>query len=98
MEHVLPAPGSSFCEWKGNASYWTVRVGSRVAERCAWSYEAPVKAFEALKGHLAFYCFAMDECRVGGEKASPQPGGFYGGWVTSHVVGPFKGGQGSWGW
>ena len=93
-----PAGGQSFCEWKGVARYWSLRVGTRVAERVAWSYPAPSPAFEALRDHLAVYAGPMDQCRVGDEVATPQPGGFYGGWVTSWVRGPFKGGPGSAGW
>lgn len=92
------APGSSMCEWKGAAAYWTVRVGTRVAERVAWSYPDPFEDFARVKDHVAMYCAPMDGCFVGGQRAQPQPGGFYGGWVTSHVVGPFKGGPGTAGW
>jgi len=92
------APGSSMCEWKGAAAYWTVQVGDRVATRAAWSYPDPFPEFAALRDHVAFYCAAMDMCLVGGERAQPQPGGFYGGWVTAHVVGPFKGGPGTSSW
>lgn len=91
------AVGTSMCEWKGAAAYWTVRVGERVATRAAWSYPDPFPELEALRDHVAFYCAAMDACLVAGERAKPQPGGFYG-WVTSHVVGPFKGGPGSGSW
>ncbi|MCA9650833.1 MAG: DUF427 domain-containing protein [Myxococcales bacterium] len=92
------APGASMCEWKGAAAYWSVRVGSRVAERSAWSYPDPFEEFAPLRDHLAFYCEAMDACFVGDQRARPQPGGFYGGWITDHVVGPFKGEPGSQGW
>lgn len=98
MEHVRQSPGSSFCEWKGSATYWTVQVGGREAKNVGWSYESPTPGFRPIKSHIAFYCSPMDACTVGGERAQPQPGGFYGGWVTSDVVGPFKGGAGSWGW
>ncbi|CAI5969020.1 unnamed protein product [Closterium sp. NIES-65] len=91
---------SSFCEWKGAATYWTVTIpqASKHLPRCAWSYERPTPLFQPITSHLAFYCAPMDACRVGGELAEPQPGGFYGGWVTKDIVGPFKGGPGSWGW
>ncbi|MEO0529434.1 MAG: DUF427 domain-containing protein [Planctomycetota bacterium] len=87
--------GRSFCEWKGAAEYWTVRVGDRVIENCGWSYPKPSKRFAALKDHVAFYAQPMDVCYVGDERATPQPGGFYGGWITSNVVGPFKGEPGT---
>jgi len=88
----------SFCEFKGRATYWTVTAGGRVEPAAAWSYEEPTPAFAPMAGYLAFYCPRMDRCTVDGEVATPQPGGFYGGWVTSGVVGPFKGGPGSSGW
>jgi uncharacterized protein (DUF427 family) len=88
----------SFCEWKGTATYWTVAVGNRVERDAAWSYERPSPPFEAITGYLAFYCQRMDRCTVGGDVVTPQPGGFYGGWITPAVVGPFKGSPGSMGW
>lgn len=93
-----PAPGRSFCEWKGEAGYFNIRVGSRVAERAAWSYPKPTPAFAAISGHLAVYAGAMDRCFVGDEAVTPQPGGFYGGWITSDLVGPFKGEPGTTSW
>jgi uncharacterized protein (DUF427 family) len=98
MDLLEAVPGASHCEWKGQAGYFDVVVSGRRAERAAWSYPTPVPAFEALAGHLAFDCHAMDRCLVGDEVARPQPGNFYGGWVTDDVVGPFKGEPGSWGW
>lgn len=98
MEYVRKAPGSSFCEWKGNATYWTVSVDGRTAEKVGWSYEDPTAQFRPIKSFIAFYAGPMDACFVGDERAQPQPGGFYGGWVTSKVVGPFKGAPGTWGW
>lgn len=95
---VLPASGGSFCEWKGLASYHTAVVRSKQAVRCAWSYPTPTEAFREIAGHYAFYAGPMEACFVGDERAEPQPGGFYGGWVTSDVVGPFKGIPGSAGW
>ena len=93
-----PARGGSFCEWKGAARYWTIRAGDRVAERAAWSYPDPAPAFAAIRDHLAVYAGAMDRCHVGDEAVTPQPGGFYGGWITSGLRGPFKGGPGTAGW
>ena len=95
---IEPSPGASACEWKGAASYWGVVVGGRQIDRVAWSYEEPLPGFEAIRGHLAFYASKVDEAWVGDERAVPQPGGFYGGWVTSAIVGPVKGEDGSWGW
>jgi uncharacterized protein (DUF427 family) len=88
----------SVCEWKGAARYFSVNGGGRRAIRAAWSYPDPTPAFDALKDHVAFYVAQMDACFVDDEQARPQPGGFYGGWVTPDVVGPFKGAPGSEGW
>lgn len=92
----LPRVGSR-CEWKGAATYFDV-VGGKMREGgAAWSYESPFDDFSALKGHIAFYASRL-ECYVDGERARPQPGGFYGGWVTSELAGPFKGEPGTGGW
>lgn len=92
------ARGDSFCEFKGRAEYLTMRGGDRVAERSAWYYPNPEPGFEALVDTIAIYPAAMDSCVVGGERVVPQEGDFYGGWITSKVVGPFKGAPGTWGW
>ena len=98
LEYLVEAPGSSVCEWKGRARYYTVAVGNRRAERAAWSYPEPRAGYEAIRGHFAFYAGPMDACTVDGERVEPQPGGFYGGWITSDIVGPFKGEPGTMGW
>jgi uncharacterized protein (DUF427 family) len=98
MDCLLPAKGSSFCEWKGQAGYYDVRVGNRTASNAAWTYPKPTPAFAGIKGHVAFYARLMDACTVDGELVQPQPGQFYGGWITSDIVGPFKGEPGTWGW
>ncbi len=95
---LAEAPGASFCEFKGAARYFDVRGGGIVTEGAAWNYPHPSPGFEALIDRVAVYAGPMDECTVGGEIVVPQPGGFYGGWVTSSVVGPFKGIPGSQGW
>ena len=95
---LRPSAGSTLCEWKGAARYFDVVAGGRVAERAAWTYPDPDPAFAAIRDHVAFYAAAMDLCSVDGEPALPQPGGFYGGWITSHVAGPFKGPPGTSGW
>ncbi len=95
---IVAAGGGSFCEWKGRAAYWTLRADGQEAARAAWSYPAPTAPFAAIADHLAVYCAAMESCFVGAERATPQPGGFYGGWVTANLAGPFKGGPGSAGW
>ncbi len=93
-----PAPGQSLCEFKGVARYWTLRNDARASERAAWSYPDPTATFLAIKDALAFYVSKVDACYVGEERVEAQEGDFYGGWVTSRVVGPFKGGPGTWGW
>ncbi|KQT47016.1 hypothetical protein ASG47_10455 [Devosia sp. Leaf420] len=92
------AHGTSVCEWKGRADYFDVVANGRTAQRAAWRYPSPTASFSAIAGFFAFYAGPMDRCTVGGVIASPQPGGFYGGWVTPDVVGPFKGEPGSMGW
>ncbi len=98
VDLLEPAPGQSLCEFKGVARYWTLRHGTRASERAAWSYPDPTATFMAIKDALAFYASKVDACYVGEERVTPQEGDFYGGWVTSRVVGPFKGGPGTWGW
>lgn len=97
---VLRRSGSvTVCEWKGVATYWDLVVGgvATVAD-AAWSYDDPRPGYEAITGYLAFYPQRVDQCRVDGEVVAAGEGGFYGGWITSAVVGPFKGGAGTWGW
>jgi len=98
MEHLRPASRSSYCEWKGRAAYYTLSVGEKQAENAAWYYPDPTPGLEAIEGHLAFYPHLMDACYVDGERVQAQAGGFYGGWITSDIVGPFKGEPGTWGW
>ena len=90
--------GSTWCEFKGRAAYFDVVVGDRRAERAAWHYPEPVTGYAALVGHVAVMPGAMDRCTVDGEVVVPQEGGFYGGWITSRVTGPFKGAPGTRGW
>ena len=96
-EHLEPAERSSFCEWKGRARYWHARVGGILVADAAWSYPAPEAAFEALRDYVAFYPGRV-EAWLGVERVRPQPGGFYGGWVTDELVGPWKGEPGTEGW
>lgn len=97
-EALRTETGSSWCEWKGEAEYFTVHGGDRRVPHAAWSYPAPSAAYRELAGMIAFYPGLMDGCFVDGEPARAQPGGFYGGWITDDVVGPFKGAPGSAGW
>ena len=95
---LAPAPGRSICEFKGQASYWSIRVGDAVSAAAAWSYAAPWSPYEALKDHLCFYAGRVDACFVDGDRVVPQEGDFYGGWRSADIVGPFKGGPGTCGW
>ena len=88
----------SWCEWKGVASYHSIVLPDRTSPNAGWSYREPLVGYEAIRDHIAFYAWAVDEAWVGDELAVPQPGHFYGGWVTSKIVGPFKGGPGTFGW
>lgn len=97
-EFVRPGNGRSFCEWKGAAGYVTLDVHGRRLENVGWTYANPAPGFSAIKDHIAFYAGPMDACTVDGERVTPQPGGFYGGWITRDLVGPFKGEPGTSGW
>jgi uncharacterized protein (DUF427 family) len=99
VEGVLrETSGSSWCEWKGQASYYDLVTEKRVAPKAAWSYLSPSPGFEPIAGAVAVMAGKVDRCTINGEEVVPQPGGFYGGWITSWVVGPFKGIPGSIGW
>ncbi len=91
MEYLSPADNHTFCEWKGEADYFHLTVGDKTARYACWYYPNPVAKFAELKGYLAFYAQKMEACYVGGELVTPQPGKFYGGWITKDIVGPFKG-------
>ena len=95
---AAPRARASYCEFKGVAAYYDVHGGDVVQARSAWTYPEPTAAFAGLVGHVAFYPSAMDPCSLDGETVQPQEGDFYGGWITSQVVGQFKGGQGTRGW
>ena len=95
---LRPAEGTSYCEFKGSARYLDVVVGNARSPRAAWFYPDPAPAFESLRDRVAVYPAAMDRCRVDEEIVQAQDGGFYGGWITSRVVGPFKGSPGTRGW
>ena len=98
MDLLFAAPGRSFCEFKGYASYVTLVANGRRSERAGWYFANPAEAFSALAGYIAFYASRVDEARVGEEVVQPQSGDFYGGWITSRIVGPFKGAPGTLGW
>ncbi|MEM7577050.1 MAG: DUF427 domain-containing protein [Planctomycetota bacterium] len=99
--YFRPNPRSSFCEWKGQASYIDILNlpdGQPNIVAAGWTYPNPVPAFAAISGHLAFYPSKFDACYVDDEQVQAQPGDFYGGWITSDLVGPFKGSPGTMGW
>ena len=98
VAHLVPSRTRTWCEWKGEAAYFTIDVDGRQATDAAWSYPHPIAGFEAIVGHVAFYAQLMDRCTVDGENVNPNPGVFYGGWITSKVVGPFKGAPGTLHW
>ncbi|WP_319419959.1 DUF427 domain-containing protein [Pleurocapsa sp. FMAR1] len=98
-EYLEPANSrSSFCEWKGLASYYNLTVGDKQVQNAAWYYSSPTDYFAPIKDYLAFYPSKMDACYVDDELVKAQAGDFYGGWVTQDIVGPFKGELGTWGW
>lgn len=88
----------SFCEFKGSAVYWNLKVGTVESPEVAWSYPDPSGAYAAIQDYLSFYASRVDACYVNDEQVQAQEGDFYGGWITSDIVGPFKGGTGTWGW
>ena len=89
---------SSFCEWKGKADYYTLAVEGHRSPDAAWSYPNPTPNFATIRGYFAFYPGRVDSCTVDSELVVVQKGDFYGGWITSKIVGPFKGGPGTAGW
>jgi uncharacterized protein (DUF427 family) len=98
VELLVPTTTLTFCEWKGQAAYASIRVDDRLVPDAAWKYDHPTARFEAITGHWSFYAQRVDRCTVDGEVVVPMEGSFYGGWITSKVVGPFKGGPGTAGW
>lgn len=98
LQHVTATASRSMCEWKGLASYWSIEADETPLIDAAWSYDTPVPAFAAIAGYFAFYAQRADECWVNDERVVANPGSFYGGWITSRVVGPFKGDPGTSGW
>jgi len=98
MDLLTSARRTTFCEWKGAASYYSLTVDSKTVEQAAWYYPQPNAQYTAIKNYVAFYPGKMDACYVDDEPVTPQPGDFYGGWITSEIVGPFKGEPGAMGW
>ena len=98
QEHLHEASRRSWCEWKGEARYYSITAAGKTIEQAAWSYPTPSANFAAIAGYLAFYPSKVDASYLGDELVEPQPGDFYGGWITSRIVGPFKGPPGTFGW
>ncbi len=95
---LVPSSAESFCEWKGRARHFDVRIADAVGPEAAWSYPDPYPEFEPLRDWLAFHPGRLDGCWLGDVRATPQPGGYYGGWVTPNLAGPIKGGPDSGSW
>lgn len=98
MEYLNNIPKTSYCEWKGQAQYFDLVVGDQEATEAAWCYPEPKDKFKSMAGYVAFYAQKVDACYVDDEKVDAQKGGFYGGWITEDIVGPFKGKPGTVGW
>jgi len=97
-QYLKPTARHSFCEFKGEAGYWDLQVGNRTSREAAWSYEEPYEPYALLRDYLAFYAGRVDACYVDEERVQSQSGDFYGGWITSRLTGPFKGGPGTKHW
>lgn len=95
---LVPSARQTFCEWKGRAEYFDLVINGRRARNAAWCYPAPSARFAAIKDHLAFYATSVDGAWVGDMKVQPQPGDFYGGWVTPNLTGRIKGAVGTMHW
>jgi uncharacterized protein (DUF427 family) len=91
MEYLSATDRTTFCEWKGQAAYYSITVGEQATAQAAWFYPRPTSEFAPIKDYIAFYPSKMEACMVDGEQVQPQPGDFYGGWITHDIVGPFKG-------
>ncbi len=99
MTLLRPHKGrTTFCEWKGAATYWDYINDCNVIPLIGWSYPSPTGRFEQIQDYLAFYPSKLDAAYIDGELVQAQEGDFYGGWITKDIVGPFKGGAGTWGW
>lgn len=95
-DYLEPNPARrSLCEWKGQARYFDVVIGDERIEAAVWAYPDPSASFAGIANYFAFYPDPFDACMIDGEKITPQPGQFYGGWISRYEAGPFKGGPGS---
>lgn len=98
MSALVPTRRETFCEWKGRAAYFDIVLDMRRSRNAAWCYPAPVARYAALKDHLSFYATSVDAAYVGELRVAPQPGDFYGGWVTANLTGQIKGAAGTLHW
>ncbi len=98
LDYLKPSEHTSLCEWKGISRYWSIEIGDRRSANAAWSYPSPWVGYESIRDAIAFYAGRVDACFVGEERVRPQPGHYYGGWITAKVVGPFKGEPGTENW
>ncbi|WP_026100490.1 DUF427 domain-containing protein [Fortiea contorta] len=98
LEYLIVTPRKSVCEWKGRSQYYDVSIGDKYLQNATWQYYDPTPDFIAIQEHFAFYPNLMDACYVNDELVTPQPGNFYGGWITADIVGPFKGEPGTMWW
>lgn len=98
LEYFSRDRHATWCEYKGEASYYTLTLNGKTIQNIAWFYAEPSPSYTAIEGHLAFYPSKVDVALVDGEPVQAQAGDFYGGWITKNIVGPFKGGPGTWGW
>ena len=98
MEYLTRTNRATLCEWKGQAGYYNINIGDKTVTNAAWFYANPTRAFAPIKDYVAFYPSLMDACFIDGERVQAQEGDFYGGWITRNIIGPFKGGAGTWGW
>lgn len=95
IDLLVPSDNASYCEWKGAAAYFDLVVDDRTSRNAAWYYPSPKQRYRALDRHVAFYAGRVDAAYLDEERVEPQPGDFYGGWITHEIVGPFKGGPAS---
>ena len=98
MDLLIMNDKKSFCEWKGSANYLDLKIDDQIIKNVGWLYKNPSKRYPELKDTISFYASKLDECLVNDEKVQAQEGDFYGGWITTNIKGPFKGGAGTFGW
>lgn len=98
LTYLSPNPRQGVCEWKGRYEYYDICINHQVIHQGAWRYYQPTPCFREIEHYYGFFASPMDACYVDDELVNAQAGDFYGGWITANIVGPFKGGAGTWGW